>query len=152
MNDTTKDLANKLFAACAHLKIKKIKVDFDGEGDSGQIEEITFYNEKSEEVHPVVDLGECVVVVGHRLVDSGWEDVTKTTKLTLKEAAEQIAYDTLERKHSGWEINEGSYGTIYFDIDERKVRCEFNERIVEANYSGDYSEEEFDLDDTTEES
>lgn len=148
MHDTIKDLANKLFAACAHLKIKKIEVLFDGEGDSGQIEETNFYNEKSEEVHPVVDLGECVVVVGHRLVDSGWEDVTKTTKLTLEEAAEQIAYDMLEERHAGWENNEGAYGTIHFDIDERKVRCEFNERIVEA----DYSEEEFDLDDITEES
>lgn len=148
MNDTTKDLANKLFAACAHLKIKKIEVIFDGAGDSGQIEKTTFYNEKSEEVHPVVDLGECVVVVGRTFVGSGWEDITKTTKLTLEEAAEQIAYDILAGKHAGWEINEGSYGTIHFDIDERKVRCEFNERIHESIYS----EEEFDLDDTTEES
>lgn len=147
MNDTTKNLANTLFAACAHLKIKKIEVIFDGEGDSGQIESVTFYNEKSEEVDPVVDLGECVVGDGLRLGDSGWEEVTRTTKLTLEEAAEQIAYDVLEQKYGGWEINEGSFGTIHFDIDERKVRCEFNQRVVET----DYSEHEFNLDDTTEE-
>lgn len=148
MNDKTKKLANKLFAACAHLKIKKIEVIFDGAGDSGQIESVTFYNEKSEEVDPVVDLGECVVVVGRRFVNSGWEDVIETKKFTLEEAAEQIAYDVLEQKYGGWEINEGSFGTIHFDIDERKVRCEFNQRAVET----EYSEHKFKLDDTTEES
>lgn len=148
MNDTTRNLANKLFAACAHLKIKKIEVIFDGAGDSGQIEKTTFYNEKSEEVRPVVDLGECVVVVGRTFVGSGWEDITKTTELTLEEAAEQIAYDILEERHAGWEINEGAYGKIHFDIDEFKVLCKFNERIVETNYS----EYEFYIDDSTEES
>ena len=33
----------------------------------------------------------------------------------------------------GWEINEGSYGTFSFDVLNRKISLEFNERVESVN-------------------
>jgi hypothetical protein len=35
-------------------------------------------------------------------------------------------------KHGGWENNEGAHGTFEFDVANRTVSLEFNERFVDT--------------------
>lgn len=148
MKPETKELWRKVTNACRHLNIKTIEVEFDGAGDSGQVESVQFLDADSKSVTPALTLGECRIIRGHVLENGVWRDNVETHNLSIEDGVEQIVYDLLEQDYAGWEINEGAYGNFYFDIDERNIKCEFNQRIE----STEYSENEFNLDDTTEES
>ena len=39
-----------------------------------------------------------------------------------------LLYETLGNKHSGWEINEGSFGNFIIDFDEKIIELEYTER------------------------
>lgn len=77
--------------------------------------------------------------------DSGYiNDISIEPERDISEAhqdLEEFAYDTLSNKHGGWEINEGSCGTITIDFTENKVRIEHNERI--ESWDSSESEEDF---------
>ena len=53
----------------------------------------------------------------------------------MHDAIERLAYDLLEETHGGWENNEGAYGEFVFDVAERTIRLEYNERVMETEYS-----------------
>ena len=42
---------------------------------------------------------------------------------------EQTAYDFLRETHRGWENNEGAYGDLHFDVNDRTITLDYNERI-----------------------
>ena len=51
-------------------------------------------------------------------------------------AVECLAYDVLERTHGGWENNDGAYGDITFDVAERTITLDYNERYTASeNYT-----------------
>jgi len=54
---------------------------------------------------------------------------------TVKEAIERLAYDFLEETHGGWENNEGAYGDFLFDVTERTITLNYNERIETSEYT-----------------
>ena len=47
----------------------------------------------------------------------------------LAEALEAVAYALLERGHDGWENNERAFGEFTFDVAQRSIRLDFNQRI-----------------------
>ena len=53
----------------------------------------------------------------------------------MKEAIERLAYDFLEETHGGWENNEGAYGNFLFDVTERTITLNYNERIETSEYT-----------------
>jgi hypothetical protein len=57
--------------------------------------------------------------------------------MTLQEAIESLVYDYLEETHSGWENNDGAFGTFVFDVPGRLVTLEHNERYTEVNTIND---------------
>jgi hypothetical protein len=67
--------------------------------------------------------------------DKNFESESDETFVKVRDILEQVCYDKLEASHGGWEINGGSYGTFNFDVLNRKVNLEFNERIEEVNSS-----------------
>ena len=61
--------------------------------------------------------------------DSGWvQDMVDSSKGSkgLNQQLEYICYDLLELYYGGWEINEGSQGTIDFTKDEITIDHEWN--------------------------
>lgn len=120
------NLLNKavVFDALVAAGISRLTIDFDGEGDSGQLSDITAYAGDTP-----VKLPETPVTF-HR---SQWNtDGLITHSEALNEALETLCYDYLEQKHDGWENNEGAYGTFEFDVGNRTVSLEFNERFVDT--------------------
>jgi hypothetical protein len=121
--------ANKgaLFEALASSGVTKVLVQFDGCGDSGQIESI----EARIGENPV-DLPDAQVEIAK--VCWGKSEIERSA-MSIRDAIEQLAYDFLEETHGGWENDEGAYGEFTFDVAKRAITLDYNERISDAVYS-----------------
>jgi hypothetical protein len=121
--------ANKavLFDALAVVRIETVTVTFDGYGDSGQIERID------------VEAGEGTILLPPDRIEIarttwGSPEIERQTQ-TVQEAIETLVYDFLRQIHSGWEINDGAYGDFTFDVAERTIKLDYNERYTSSeNY------------------
>jgi hypothetical protein len=84
------NLANKttVFDALQAAKVTSVQVDFDGEGDSGQIDGITASQDST-----IVELPSAPLTIHH--VQFGTADPS-TASQPLREAIEALCYDCLE--------------------------------------------------------
>jgi hypothetical protein len=121
--------ANKaaLFDALAAAAITTVIVNFDGYGDSGQIERMEV--RAGDEDRALPD-GEIAIASGQW----GSATIDRQTR-PVREAIETIVYDFLNQKLSGWEIDEGSYGDFTFDVAERTITLDYNQRHMESDHS-----------------
>jgi hypothetical protein len=135
--DQVKHNANLLFDTLQESRVASIEVTFDGCGDSGQIESVIYEDHRGKEVSEP----KLVVKGSFTGKHHEWDDKKKTfvevggSEGKVREIVEQVCYDKLQASHGGWEINEGSYGTFHFDVLNRKVNLEYNERIEEVRSS-----------------
>lgn len=111
-----------LFDVLAAADICDVTVSFDGYGDSGQIESVTASNGTQE-----VKLPDGTIDILH--VQWGME-AFKPVSLTIEAALERLAYDFLSQTHCGWENNDGAYGEFTFDVAERSISLDYNERYT----------------------
>jgi uncharacterized protein DUF6878 len=93
-----------LFDALASLGVATIVVDFDGEGDSGQINSVAaFVNAQP------FQLPKTMLTINY----TSWSsEVFQTRDIPLEEAVEEICYGYLEQEHGGWVNNDGAYGEL----------------------------------------
>jgi hypothetical protein len=117
-----------LFDALAQAGVTTILVTFDGYGDSEQIEDIS--------VHSGPDIPINLPAVNIEIARAEWgnQEITRQT-LSVREAIERLAYDFLEETHGGWENNGGAYGDFLFDVAERTITLNYNERIETSEYT-----------------
>jgi hypothetical protein len=114
-----------LFDALAPAGITSIHVDFDGEGDSGQINGVSVLAGDQPAQLPTTQ------VTLHQL---RWGETESTpSEFTLAEAIETLCYDYLEQEHGGWENNDGGYGEFIIDVAERTIELEFYSRYTDYN-------------------
>lgn len=109
-------------------KIGAVTVEFEGSGDSGQLEP----SDLPDKIKKFVVKGSRVsqgTVWGPGGSTERWKD-----NCTLEEVIQSVCYDVLEDVQPGWEISEGSFGRFTFNVEERSVTLEFNQRIVETEY------------------
>ncbi len=119
--------ANKraIFKALAAAGITEVRVAFDGEGDSGQIDSITVINGAEETRLPAQQ------VAIRQLSRAGAKPVR--TRESLSSAIETLCYDYLEETHGGWENNDGAFGEFHVDVASRTIKLEFNARSVDVD-------------------
>ena len=116
--------ANKeaLFDALAAADITSVIATFDGYGDSGQIESINVMNGGIDTNLPDVTIP---------IASIRWrESEPRTEIMTVRAAIEQLAYDFLAETHCGWENNDGAFGEFVFDVEERTITLEHNDRYT----------------------
>lgn len=120
--------ANKtvLFDALAAAGIETVTVIFDGYGDSGQIERID------------VEPGEGTILLPADRIEiarTTWEspEIERQTQ-TVREAIETLVYDFLRQAHDGWENSDGAYGEFTFDVAERTIKLDYNERYTSSEH------------------
>jgi hypothetical protein len=108
--------------------LTRVVVSFDGYGDSGQIEnvEVRIGDDEARMPAGTIEVGEAL-----------WGEVElKRSAVGISAAVESLAYDVLEQTHSGWEDNDGAYGDIVFDVAERTITLDYNERYTASeNYT-----------------
>ena len=121
--------ANKtaLFDALAAAGIEIVTVVFDGYGDSGQLENI---EARAGDQVIALPSGE-IEIVRHVW---GAPDIERQTQ-PISATIEALAYDFLGQTHSGWENSDGAYGDFTFDVAERTITLDYNERHMESDYS-----------------
>lgn len=112
-----------LIARLKPLGIARVEIAYDGEGDSGQIEDISAYDEKGKDR-------------SKRLQQSVTTDDGKRPSL-LSEIVDDFAWTVLQHFHDGYENNDGGFGTITLDVAEEKVIIEHSDRIMETVDSTD---------------
>ena len=138
--DRLKYHSNLLFDTLAQTKVSFIEVSFEGCGDSGQIEAVDYTDANGKGIDEAY-LNKTIVKGSATTAYMQYDEKTKllvdgkSKEGTVREIIEEICYDKLAASHGGWELNEGSYGTFYFDVSTRKVRLEYNERIEEVRTS-----------------
>jgi len=116
-----------LFDALHRTGITKVMVEFDGCGDSGQIEAITAFAGDDAVVLPDITI---------EIAEASWRspEITRS-RLSIAEAIEHVAYNYLEERHDGWEINDGSFGEFDFDVTSRNIALTFNARYTDVHTS-----------------
>ncbi len=92
----------------ATLPFKKFVITYAGSNDEGYVEEVSGFIEDGVELD-----------VGH----------------DLQRELEEVAYDILESRYAGWEINEGSHGDITIDVVERKAYLHHGEIVESTNWT-----------------
>jgi hypothetical protein len=113
-----------LFAALTAVGVARLIVTFDGYGDSGQIESLEAVDAAGAAL-PVPD--ELPVPLRAAVWDQA---EPKDHPLPLREAVEWFGYDLLGSLHGGWEINEGSYGEVVFDVGAATITLDMNTRFT----------------------
>ena len=116
-----------LFDALAGARIDTVEVTFNGYADSGQVDEAVVDGEGAD-----ADLQFISIEIAH--VEWGNLIVVRETR-SVKDAIEKLVYDLLQQTCCGWEINEGAYADFVFDIEERTITLNFNERIETSEYT-----------------
>lgn len=138
-----------IFKVLRSLKIKEVIVYYSGYGDSGQIEDLTFYrsSKKPIQIQPLTrglkisGLKSCTG--GYTINPNGgfgftrsYED--KPTTSDLEEVVRDFCYELLEDKHGGWEINSGSNGEFRFSVPENTIHWNHND-IIESTETSSYT-------------
>ena len=117
----------RLFGDFALLGITRVVVTFDGQGDSGQIEDI----------QPETDGNAVDLPASHiDFLYAGYDGhPPEAQRLTLANALEELCYDLLRDSHAGWENNDGAYGEFTFDVAAGTITLDYNERFTSSeNY------------------
>lgn len=143
-------------------------IRYEGSGDSGQVEEIAIYkpgeepqcdcyyhfaglsDEEERAAHAartafLSDTQIEITVTTSRFDHDKkeWIESSEDQMVPLLRGLDWLAYGWLEKRHPGWEINEGSYGHVIIRVDQMQMEMEHSERIVEVNcYSHELSLEE----------
>lgn len=125
----TTDLKDIVFDLMEEKKIESFTVNFDGSGDSGQVDCISLPDEVIEEKVSGVK-----VPNGIRYSSTGTEQMYEDAD-KISDVIEAVCYQILEQVCSGWEINDGSFGEFTFNVKKRKVSLDFNERVTDVNSS-----------------
>ena len=116
-----------LFDALAAAGVTHVVVSFDGYGDSGQIENVE------------VKAGDTVVAMPEgtiEIAEAVWDQSEPNrSTVSIADEIEHLVYDLLNDTHCGWENNDGAYGDFTFDVAERTITLDYNERYTASEYS-----------------
>jgi len=121
--------ANKgvVFDALTAAGLTIVTVRFDGYGDSGQIEDIEARAGDDVVALPPGDVEIAAAAWGHA--------EPERTVMSVRDVIERLAYDFLEETHDGWENSDGAYGDFMFDVADRTITLDCNERHMESDHS-----------------
>lgn len=112
-----------VFDALAAAGVTSVTVEFDGEGDGGQIGDATARAGETQ-----VDLPTTSVAIRR----AWWGNEALAAEKPLADAIEALCYDYLEQEHGGWENNDGAFGVFEFDVAGRAIQLEFNGRFSDV--------------------
>lgn len=115
----------RILAKLAELGVHRVRIDYDGCGDSGCIEAVSLLDANGNEMTPP----ETTVLVRRRSDTwskrlKRWTAKTTTNSTPLREAIESWCYDLLEEHYPGWETDDGSSGQLVIEVGKKKATLE----------------------------
>ena len=113
-----------VFDALQAAGITRVTVEFDGEGDSGQIDDILAYAGDNRIDFPSTNV---------KLHSTEWgQQELGTRESSLRDAVEDLCYGYLEQTHGGWQDNDGAFGQFTFDVADCRIELDFNGRYTDS--------------------
>ena len=110
-----------VFDALARAGVTLVTVNFDGEGDSGQPENVQAYADDKPMQLPSETVEFNKVSWNTHKLDA--------SSVPLPEAIETLCYDYLGQEPGGWENDDGAFGDFTFDVACRSIEMDFNTRF-----------------------
>jgi hypothetical protein len=101
--------------------IATVSIEYDGEGDSGQIGDIR-----------ALDTKERPVATNQPVRLALYRHKQPNDYASLSEALDDFAWLLLGHFHDGFENNEGGYGTVEIDVAERSVILDHDDRVIDT--------------------
>ena len=99
------------------LAVASAQAEYNGYGDSGQLEAVELIGGGGDAARAGVTVGR----VEQRFEDGRWTRVVEDREVALDEALKDLFYDALEMLAPGWEINDGSQGTVSLVVATGKI-------------------------------
>jgi hypothetical protein len=87
--------------------VEIVHIEYDGVGDSGQIENVRYVGAQGKPVNPA----DQVAIGEDQLMD--------------------LFYDLLEARHPGWENNDGAFGEVEWDLTADTLHHSHNDRFTD---------------------
>jgi len=120
-----------VFATMRTLDITEIHITYDGEGDEGQLTDIKGFRYPSgyrltggpEDMAARID----VDLTERHAIDAGNND----THLCFFDFLDEFAWNLLNLRHDGFEINDGGFGTITITVADETIRMEMSDRFTD---------------------
>lgn len=116
--------------------------EYDGSGDSGDFNNIAVYvsadaNSVGREVENRGPLDSRAIFNATRPTRISWRDFIEARRkeknsVVTPEMCNQIENEAFDLLPSGWEINDGSYGSILIRVTSETITLEHNERYMEV--------------------
>ena len=100
--------------------ISLVEITYDGEGDSGQIEDICVLHATNQRAS--LDPPITIALYAHK---------PAIPYDSLREALDAFAWILLQEYHLGYENNDGGYGTIVIDASNNSTTIDHNERVAD---------------------
>jgi hypothetical protein len=113
---------DQIYQALSKFGIRMLRITYSGSCDSGCIDEIEALTKDRELIPlPATPVAITLTHTDYDFATAQYRTASKSVEtMPLNEAVEQWCYDLLEEHFPGWEINEGSSGTIIIDATERQ--------------------------------
>jgi len=112
---------NAVFDALAAACIDTVVANFNGESDSGQIEDLVALSGDKSKTLPDIH-------IEHRHIPWG-ADTYESIRTELDAAIEELCYSFLSETNEGWENDDGAFGDFTFDVAKRTIVLDFNARF-----------------------
>jgi hypothetical protein len=130
-NEINNKNKKNIFSALSALKVEEINASYSGYGDSGSINDITFWvkNKKSGKCEQVSDWKKIcgkipkisVIITESTWSNPGYETKEIEKELEIYQAIETYLYDIIESRQPGWEIDAGASGDFHLIVAENKI-------------------------------
>ena len=129
LKDAQKPYARLLIQKLKECGIKEVVVSFDGSGDSGQIEEVSFGS--MDQPDAFVEWLE----IDSTWVEGSWVEKTEVKSIDIHSALESFCYEALEEAGIDWYNNDGGYGELRINLDPIEVHLEVSTRYTQTETS-----------------
>ena len=122
--------------ALGGLRVARVEVEYDGSGDSGSVQGVTFYDEQDKTIDSVLVRNQ----IQFYHVYSSYSDGDYTAKISkeqksINDVFENLAEKFLDDEGIDWYNNDGGYGVCVFDFETGKVTLKHEARITDTEYS-----------------
>lgn len=112
-------------------QITYVTVSFDGGGDDGSINDISF--DPGDQNTPVKNAPVEYLATARLFDDGRWTTQLAPQQTTLSEAIEELTYDYLNETGVDWCNNDGGFGELVIDVAQNTVSLDINVRYTESN-------------------
>ena len=110
--------------------IEKVTVYFNGEGDNGAIEDVSYEPCENPDVLKALPIEH--ISTSSYFEEGQWLRTTTPEQSTLNEVIDALTNDYLEETGVDWYNNDGGYGELVIDVREGNVSLEVNVRVTSS--------------------